>query len=253
MAWLNVFTRAPLPAKAAKGAETKRQVTGNDRKPMPARERVAFPPHCDGRHCGSSPFPSSSSRRPAQPSSSSSRPSSCPRCSRRAARGRAVGIDPRPVATRVSLRPTLVRLRPMEEAAIRCAERGRSVDEFTAIAERWGRWSDGCGELIPMCPECARREFAPDAPASGRLPRALLRAANSSGSSSRPSRARRANRAGVLLRDDRPRGRGRRRRRKALGIDALSPSFRRSSAGTQSAARGVPYVGAQAARAPAGR
>ncbi len=45
-------------------------------------------------------------------------------------------------------------------------ECGREVDEFTAIAEWWGYWSDGCGELLPFCPECARREFAPDAPAS---------------------------------------------------------------------------------------
>jgi hypothetical protein len=38
---------------------------------------------------------------------------------------------------------------------IRCEECGRAVDEFTAIAERWGFWSDGCGELLPFCPECA--------------------------------------------------------------------------------------------------
>ncbi len=50
---------------------------------------------------------------------------------------------------------------------IRCEGCGRVVDEFTAIAERWGYWSDGCGELLPFCPECARREFAPNAPASG--------------------------------------------------------------------------------------
>jgi hypothetical protein len=41
------------------------------------------------------------------------------------------------------------------------------VDEFTAIAERWGHRSDGCGELLAFCPKCARREFAPEAPASG--------------------------------------------------------------------------------------
>ena len=51
--------------------------------------------------------------------------------------------------------------------AIRCSECHREVDEFTAIAEKWGFWSDGCGELLPFCSECARREFAKDAPASG--------------------------------------------------------------------------------------
>ncbi len=28
----------------------------------------------------------------------------------------------------------------------------RSVDEFTAMAERWGFWSDGCGELPAVLP-----------------------------------------------------------------------------------------------------
>lgn len=46
---------------------------------------------------------------------------------------------------------------------IRCE---REVDEFTAIFEKWGYWSDGVGELIAFCPECARREFAPEARAS---------------------------------------------------------------------------------------
>jgi hypothetical protein len=50
---------------------------------------------------------------------------------------------------------------------IRCAECEREVDEFTAIFEKWGYWSDGVGELVPFCPECARREFAPDTPGSG--------------------------------------------------------------------------------------
>ena len=58
----------------------------------------------------------------------------------------------------------------LDEAAIECAECGRSVDEFTAIHERWGYWSDGCGELVPFCAECAKREFAPDARASGLVP-----------------------------------------------------------------------------------
>ncbi len=48
-----------------------------------------------------------------------------------------------------------------------CSECHREVDEFTAISERWGYWSDGCGELLLFCPDCARREFAPDAPAGG--------------------------------------------------------------------------------------
>jgi hypothetical protein len=52
--------------------------------------------------------------------------------------------------------------------AIRCEQCGREVDEFTAIKERWGYWSDGCGELLAYCPECARREFASDARASAR-------------------------------------------------------------------------------------
>jgi hypothetical protein len=34
----------------------------------------------------------------------------------------------------------------------------------------WAYWKDGCGELLPYCPECATREFARDASASGRLP-----------------------------------------------------------------------------------
>ena len=41
----------------------------------------------------------------------------------------------------------------------RCSECHREVDEFTAIAENWRYWSDGTGELVPFCPECARREF----------------------------------------------------------------------------------------------
>jgi hypothetical protein len=53
---------------------------------------------------------------------------------------------------------------------IRCTECGREVDEFMTIAEGWGYWSDGCGDLLAYCPTCTRREFAPDAPASGRWP-----------------------------------------------------------------------------------
>jgi hypothetical protein len=57
------------------------------------------------------------------------------------------------------------------EHEIRCAEYGRKVDAFTAIAEKWGYWSDGVGELVPFCPDCARREFAPYAQASDSGPR----------------------------------------------------------------------------------
>jgi len=27
------------------------------------------------------------------------------------------------------------------------------------MADEWGYWSDGCGNLLPFCPECAKREF----------------------------------------------------------------------------------------------
>jgi hypothetical protein len=57
----------------------------------------------------------------------------------------------------------------IEEAAVVCTECGREVDEFTTIAERWLYYSDG-RDLYPFCPECAKREFAPDAAVSGRLP-----------------------------------------------------------------------------------
>jgi hypothetical protein len=51
----------------------------------------------------------------------------------------------------------------LDVTANRCEECGREVDEFTALAGRWGYWSDGCGELLPFCPECADREFRPEA------------------------------------------------------------------------------------------
>jgi hypothetical protein len=54
--------------------------------------------------------------------------------------------------------------------AIRCAECRREADDFTAIAEGWRYYSDGTSGLMPFCPACARREFAPDAPASGLAP-----------------------------------------------------------------------------------
>ena len=44
-----------------------------------------------------------------------------------------------------------------------------AVDEFTAIAERWGYWSDGTGELLPSV------RSALDASSRPTLPRALHR------------------------------------------------------------------------------
>ena len=67
----------------------------------------------------------------------------------------------------------------MDDGCIRCTECRREVDEFVAAVERWGYWNDGC-ELQPFCPECASREFAPDAPASEPLPLVLRRDANTS-------------------------------------------------------------------------
>jgi hypothetical protein len=59
----------------------------------------------------------------------------------------------------------------MDEGAIRCEECQRDVDEFTAIKERWGYWSDGCGDLLAYCPDCARRESRSALPRAGdRLP-----------------------------------------------------------------------------------
>jgi hypothetical protein len=37
--------------------------------------------------------------------------------------------------------------------------------------DEWRCYSDGLGELLVFCPECADREFAPDpAPSTDRLP-----------------------------------------------------------------------------------
>jgi hypothetical protein len=57
----------------------------------------------------------------------------------------------------------------LDLGVVRCSDCRRAVDEFTAIVERWGFRSDGCGELLPFCPECAistpwsrdRRRFLP--------------------------------------------------------------------------------------------
>jgi hypothetical protein len=65
----------------------------------------------------------------------------------------------------------------MDEGLVRCSECHREVDEFVAISEQWAYWSDGCGELLAFCPECLRREFARDAPASGLVPLVLHRGA----------------------------------------------------------------------------
>jgi hypothetical protein len=59
-----------------------------------------------------------------------------------------------------------VALRP---ETVECAECGCTLDEDEAQAVRWGWWSAGLGELYPFCERCARREFAPDAPASQRV------------------------------------------------------------------------------------
>jgi hypothetical protein len=69
----------------------------------------------------------------------------------------------------------------MDDQAIRCTECKQEVGEFTAIAERWRYWSDGTS-LLPYCLECARREFASDAPASGLVPLVHRRPASGSGS-----------------------------------------------------------------------
>jgi hypothetical protein len=69
----------------------------------------------------------------------------------------------------------------MDDAGIRCTECRQEVDEFTAMAEKWRYWSNG-SSLLAYCPECARREFASDAPATGLVPLVHRRAANSSGS-----------------------------------------------------------------------
>ena len=44
-------------------------------------------------------------------------------------------------------------------AAVRCVECGREADEEKAEREGWRFFSDGAGELLPFCPDCAEREF----------------------------------------------------------------------------------------------
>src|SRR5262249_6636305 len=77
---------------------------------------------------------------------------------------------PRPLPSRAQARRSpCSRVRPMDDGAIRCIECKLEVDEYTAIAKGWRYWSDG-DSLLPYCPECAKREFAPDAPARGLVP-----------------------------------------------------------------------------------
>ena len=64
----------------------------------------------------------------------------------------------------------------LEQGGIRCGQCRRDVDEFTAIAEKWGYWSDGV--LVAFCPDCSRREFSPDARASGSSSAGPARGAN---------------------------------------------------------------------------
>lgn len=47
------------------------------------------------------------------------------------------------------------------QTSIRGMECEREVSEEEAQATRWGFWSDGLGDLMPFCPECAEREFGP--------------------------------------------------------------------------------------------
>jgi len=60
----------------------------------------------------------------------------------------------RPPLASLASRPEVI-----DQQAIRCAECDGEVDEFTAIGEKWGYWSNGVGELVPFCPECSKREF----------------------------------------------------------------------------------------------
>jgi hypothetical protein len=41
-----------------------------------------------------------------------------------------------------------------------CAECGREPRDDENAADEWCCYSDGAGELVTFCPECAEREFA---------------------------------------------------------------------------------------------
>jgi hypothetical protein len=63
--------------------------------------------------------------------------------------------------------------RPLEEngtGTVVCAncQRGLRPDEW--VDDEWRAYADASGEPHLYCPECIRREFAPDSPASGRVP-----------------------------------------------------------------------------------
>jgi hypothetical protein len=48
----------------------------------------------------------------------------------------------------------------LSEAVVVCCENcGQQADERFTVVEHWSWWSDGLGELLPFCPECAEHEF----------------------------------------------------------------------------------------------
>ena len=51
------------------------------------------------------------------------------------------------------------RRHPQTLGIVGCTECGLEADERFTIAEHWTWWSDGCGGLLPFCPDCAEREF----------------------------------------------------------------------------------------------
>jgi hypothetical protein len=46
-----------------------------------------------------------------------------------------------------------------DEAPLSCVECGREPRADENADDEWRAYSDGVGELIVFCPECARREF----------------------------------------------------------------------------------------------
>jgi hypothetical protein len=48
---------------------------------------------------------------------------------------------------------------------LRCAECDRTPRDDENPLDEWRCYSDGCGELVTMCPECSKREFGENAPA----------------------------------------------------------------------------------------
>jgi hypothetical protein len=47
----------------------------------------------------------------------------------------------------------------MAENTLTCTECGRQASEAEAEQEGWRVHSDGIGDLLPFCPECAEREI----------------------------------------------------------------------------------------------